>query len=149
MSLLSGINHAALVTGDLPRLVAFYTEVFEAEILFEEDGPELRHAMLRVGDGVLHPVERRGSPHGAGSPSMLQRGHLDHLGLTVASREAFDLIRSRLLARGATDGAVTSIGPQMSFWFADPDGMRAEVCCITAPELRGFHGPEPVPQRSP
>ena len=58
MTLLSGINHAALLTRDLARTVEFYTEGFGAEVVFEEDGPELRHAILRIGEHtMLHPVQ--------------------------------------------------------------------------------------------
>jgi catechol 2,3-dioxygenase-like lactoylglutathione lyase family enzyme len=33
MTLLSGINHAALITHDLDRVVEFYTSVFGAEVV--------------------------------------------------------------------------------------------------------------------
>lgn len=144
MSLLSGINHAAFITKDLARFVEFYTAMFDAELIFEESTPELRHAMLRVGEAVLHPAELPSSPHARGVGAMFQRGHLDHLGLTVRSRVAFDEIRRRLVARGASTGAVSDLGPQQSFWFEDPDGMHAEVCWVSDPALRGFHAPEPV-----
>lgn len=144
MSLLNGFNHAALVTQDLDRLVAFYTEVFDAEVVFQESTPEMRHAILRVADStMLHPVEVAGNPHGAGLSAMLGRGHLDHLGLCAASREAFDEIRRRLVQRGASDGEISDLGPQLNLWFADPDGMRAEVCWIRDPGLRSFHAPQP------
>ena len=35
--LLKGLNHVAILTNDTARLVAFYQEVFEAEVL--RDGP--------------------------------------------------------------------------------------------------------------
>lgn len=75
---------------------------------------------------------------------MLQRGHLDHLGLDAPSREAFDEICSRLRARGATDGAVFDLGPQIAVWFTDPDGMEIEVCWNLDPSLHGFHAPQPI-----
>jgi catechol 2,3-dioxygenase-like lactoylglutathione lyase family enzyme len=145
MSLLAGINHAAFVTNDLRRFVEFYTAMFDAEVIFEQATPELCHAMLRVGDSVLHPAELPASPHARASAAMFQRGHVDHLGLTVRSRQAFEEVRRRLVARGASTGAVSDLGPQQSFWFEDPDGMHAEVCWISDPALSGFHAPEPVP----
>jgi catechol 2,3-dioxygenase-like lactoylglutathione lyase family enzyme len=145
MSLLAGINHAALVTNDLDGLVAFYTEVFGVEVIFQESSPALRHAMLQVGVGaVLHPVELRDHAHARGIPETFQRGHLDHLGLNVTSRTAFLEARSRLIARGATDGTISDLGPQWSLWFTDPDGMKAELIWIHDPALRGFHGPTPL-----
>jgi len=145
MSLLAGFNHAALVTNDLDRLVEFYTEVFGVEVIFEEASPELRHAMLKVGEGaVLHPVELRGHAHATGVPGTFQRGHLDHLGLNVATQGAFLEARRRLIDRAATDGAISDLGPQWSLWFTDPDGMKAELIWIHDPALQGFHAPTPL-----
>lgn len=142
MKLLTGINHVAIMTEDVDRFVAFYTEVFEAEVVFVETGPEFRHAILDVGGGgVLHPVEIEGGPHGRGSAAMTDRGHLDHLALDVPSREVFDQVRSRLVDRGASDGAVSDLGPKLSFWFVDPDGMHVDW--VRDPSLQGFHAPRP------
>jgi catechol 2,3-dioxygenase-like lactoylglutathione lyase family enzyme len=145
MTLLSGINHAAVLTDDLERFVAFYTGVFDAEVIFEEDTPAFRHAMLRVGEvGVLHAVAQPGNPDGRGRPTMLGRGHLDHLGLHVADEASFEEVRDRLRRAGATDGQVYDLGPQVSLWFTDPDGMAGEVCWDCDRTLRGFHEPVPV-----
>jgi len=42
MSLLDGINHAAVLTADLSRFVEFYSNVFGAQLVFEETTAELR-----------------------------------------------------------------------------------------------------------
>ena len=145
MTLLAGIQHAAIVTNDLDRWIAFYTDVFGAEVVFEEAIPGLRHAILRVGEGiVLHPAELRDNPHGEGRAEMFGRGHLDHLGLSVGSREAFLEVRRRLVAAGASDGEVSDLGPQWCLWFRDPDGMRAEVCWTRDRSLAGYHAPQPL-----
>jgi catechol 2,3-dioxygenase-like lactoylglutathione lyase family enzyme len=145
MPLLTGINHVAIVTEDLDRFVAFYTRVLEARVVFEETTPQFRHAILAVGGrSVLHPVQTPANPHGRASASMLDRGHLDHLALDVPSREAFDEVRARLVDQVASDGAVTDLGPKLSFWFVDPDGMHIEVDWVRDPSLRGFHAPQPV-----
>ena len=54
-------------------------------------------------------------------------GRLDHIGLQAASKEAFDEIRRRLIACGATDGFVTDFGMALSLFFVDPDGLEGEV----------------------
>ena len=105
MSLVNGINHIAVLTSDLDRFIAFYGEVFDMPLLFEETTPAFRHAILRAGPSSwLHPAAVSGSPHAVALPSMFERGHLDHLALSAASAEAFQVIRGRLLARGATTG---------------------------------------------
>ncbi|HKU38335.1 MAG TPA: VOC family protein [Polyangiales bacterium] len=145
MTLLSGIHHAAVMTKDLDRFVAFYSDVFGAEVVFRESVPGLRHAILRIGSGiVLHPAEVPGSPDGEGRAEMFARGHLDHLGLNAGSREALLELRLRLMAAGATDGEISDLGPQWCLWFRDPDGMRAEVCWTRDPTLRGYHAPQPL-----
>lgn len=145
MSLVAGVNHVAVLTDDLDRFVGFYTGVFDLEVVFTESTPAFRHAILRAGpDSWLHPVEVTGNPHGAALPTMFERGHLDHLSLTAASPESFDVLRGRLVARGACDGSVDDLGPFHSVWFEDPDGMRGELTLILDPTLGGIHEPRPL-----
>ncbi|MGE0296826.1 VOC family protein [Pseudonocardia sp.] len=145
MALTTGINHVAIMTADLDRFVDFYREVFEAELLFQEANPAFRHAVLAVGGcGILHPVEVAGNAHGKGSPAMTDRGHLDHLALDTPSRATFDELRGRLEERGCTDGVVSDLGPKLSFWFVDPDGMHVEVDWVHDHSLAGLHAPQPV-----
>lgn len=148
MQLTRGVNHIAVVTDDLQRFVEFYTTVFDLDVVFSETTPAFRHAILRTGpDSWLHPAEVSGGAHGAGSPAMFQRGHLDHLALTADSPDAFEVLRSRLVQRGATDGRVEDLGAFHSLWFADPDGMRVELTLIVDPMLEGIHAPEPLDAR--
>ena len=145
MTLVSGVNHVAVLTDDLDRFVAFYTSVFEVELVFQEATPAFRHAILRTGESSwLHPAEVVGSPHGRARPEMFGRGHLDHVALGAGSPEAFEELRARLVARGASDGQVEDVGPFHTLWFEDPDGMRGELTVIVDPELRGIHAPVPL-----
>jgi catechol 2,3-dioxygenase-like lactoylglutathione lyase family enzyme len=145
MSLLTGINHVAVMTDDLDRFVDFYTDVFGLEVVFEEATPAFRHAILRTGpDSWLHPAEVVGNAHGTALPAMFDRGHLDHLALTAASSESFAELRKRLVERGADPGEVEDLGAFHALWFEDPDGMRVEVTVIVDPELRGIHAPQPL-----
>lgn len=146
MQLLSGVNHIAVVTADLDRFVEFYTEVFGMEVIFSEDAPAFRHAILRAGpDSWLHPAEVvGGSPHAAASPAMFERGHLDHLALTASSPECFAELRDRLIARGACRPAVDDLGAFHSLWFEDPDGMCGELVLIVDATLQGIHEPRPL-----
>jgi catechol 2,3-dioxygenase-like lactoylglutathione lyase family enzyme len=145
MTLVQGLNHIAILTGDLDRFIAFYTEVFELEPVFREDTPAFRHAILRTGpNSWLHPAEVTGSQHGAGSSVMFDRGHLDHVALTATSSEAFYESRRRLISRGATDGQVEDLGSFHALWFTDPDGMRIELTVIIDPQLASIHAPRPL-----
>jgi len=149
MHLVTGINHVAVLTEDLDRFVNFYREVFELDLVFEETTPAFRHAILRIGpDSWLHPAEVAGSPDATASAAQFARGHLDHLGLTAPSAEAFAAVRSRLLARGASDGAVDDLGAFHSLWFVDPDGLQVELVVVVDASLGDIHAPRPL-ERAP
>ncbi len=111
MSLISGINHVAILTRDLDRFIEFYTYAFGVEPIFCESTPHFRHAILRAGTGSwLHPVEIPGNAHGAAVPEMFARGHLDHLALSAATAVDFEQIRRRLIDAGASDGTIEDAG---------------------------------------
>lgn len=145
MRLLKGVNHVAVLTADLDRFVEFYTRVFDVEVVFSEETPGLRHAILRTGpDSWLHPAEIVDSAHANGAGAMFSRGHIDHLALTAASQQTFAELRERLIACGASAGVVEDLGPFRALWFKDPDGMQAELTVIVDHTLTGVHGPRPL-----
>lgn len=144
MSVVTGLNHVAIMTSDLERFISFYTTAFGFEVVFRESVPGMRHAVLRIGaQSWLHPVEVPGNRHTDGEAAMFQRGHLDHLALTAASSDAFEQTRQHLMAVGASDGAVDDLGAYHALWFSDPDGMRGELVLIVDPALGGIHAPRP------
>jgi catechol 2,3-dioxygenase-like lactoylglutathione lyase family enzyme len=125
--LVAGINHVATLTADLDRLERFYAIVFGAAVVrrWEVDPP---HSMIRLGPStVLHAFEQPGGVL-AESPPMFSRGRLDHLGINAASRAAFERLRERLVAAGASNGVVTTFPLLSSVRFTDPDGMELEIC---------------------
>lgn len=125
--MLAGFNHVALITEDMDRFIAFYTEVFEAKVHFDLDEGELRHAMLDIGGGAaLHPFTVPGRD-GRGSSEMFGRGHLDHFALNCPDEETFERVRRRLVEHGACDGTVTDWGAIKTCTFRDPDGMELEI----------------------
>ena len=64
--------------------------------------------------------------------------------LAAAGPAEFAAIRDRLVARGASDGAVDDLGAFQSVWFTDPDGMQGEVVLIVDAALEGIHAPRRV-----
>jgi catechol 2,3-dioxygenase-like lactoylglutathione lyase family enzyme len=145
MKLVDGLNHVAILTADLDRFVGFYTSIFEMQVVFEEETPAFRHAILKAGEGAwIHPAEVQGNVHADALPEMFARGHIDHLALRAPTRDAFTEIRARLMAADATTGTVEDLGAMHSLWFRDPDGMRGEVCLVVDAALRSFHAPEPL-----
>lgn len=129
MPLAAGCSHIAMHTQDLDELIAFYEQVFDAEVTVDmQEGP-VRHALIDLGGGFcLHPFQNaESSSHAAGSSAMFDRGHLDHIAIGVADGETFQLLRTRLVDAGASDGTITDFGTVRCVWFEDPDGMGAEI----------------------
>jgi catechol 2,3-dioxygenase-like lactoylglutathione lyase family enzyme len=137
--LLKGLNHVAVLTNDTARLVDFYQEVFEAEVLRGgsefPDGTGPRLTIIKIGDwSELNVFQIEGNTQADHQTPMFGRGRLDHLALQAASLEAFEAIRDRLMARGAADDFVTDFGFMLSLFFRDPDGLECEVC-VENPDL--------------
>lgn len=145
--LLKGLNHVAVITNDTARLAAFYSEVFDAEVVRDgaefPDGSGPRLSIIKIGEwSELNVFEIEGNTEADRQTPMFGRGRLDHLALQAASIDAFDAIRERLMARGAADDFVTDFGPMLSIFFRDPDGLECEVCVENPDLVAGvFHPP--------
>lgn len=145
--LLNGFNHVAVLTNDTDRLHTFYREVFEAETGEMPDmPPHMRLTFIHLGaTAELNVFEIEGNTEADRQEPDFERGRLDHFGLEAASREAFDEIRDRLMARGATDGFVTDFGPAYSVFFRDPDGLAGEVLWTNPDAAPGVLHPPGTP----
>ena len=144
--LTAGFNHVAVLTADTERFVAFYQDVFDAEVLGTLDAGDGRLTFVKVGpDSEFNVFEVPGSPEPARQTPMFGRGRLDHLALQAQSLEAFDKIRDRLIERGAADEFVTDFGPVLSMFFTDPDGLEGEVCVNNPDAVPGVFNPPGTP----
>jgi catechol 2,3-dioxygenase-like lactoylglutathione lyase family enzyme len=147
--LLNGVNHVAVLTNDTDRLVAFYRDVFEAEVegtVQEAEG--VRLTFVRIGEHAeLNVFEVDGNREADRQTPMFGRGRLDHIGLQAASLEAFEEVRRRLIARAAADDFVTDFGPILSVFFRDPDGLEGEVCVTNPDAVPGVSNPPGTPAR--
>ncbi len=144
--LLSGLNHVAVLTGDTERFLEFYASVFGAthEVLQEREGFKL--TLVWVGPtSELNVFELADNSEHERQVPMFGRGRLDHLALEAASLDAFEEIRDRLVARGATDGFVTDFGHILSLFFRDPDGLESEVCVQNPDAQEGVRNPPGTP----
>ena len=133
MPISTGFNHVATLTTDMNRTVHFYEDALGAEVRGEvlprDDHPWMK--VVDIGGGAALNIfevaaeeiigERRRQGH---------RGAVDHFAFAVESRASLDKVRERLSAAGAQEvGEVQQLGPTLSVFFRDPDGMELEVCC--------------------
>ncbi len=147
--LLAGINHVAVLTADTDRLTAFYGDVFGATVDWDDrPGDGFRVTLLKVGPTAeLNVFEISGNEEAQKQVPMFGRGRLDHLALEASSLDAFDTIRERLMACGASDGFVTDFGHVYSVFYRDPDGLEGEVCVPNPDAEPGRHNPPGTPAR--
>ena len=129
--LLDGVNHIAWISKDAERLKAFYARVFDADVgptRAHGDKPGETMTVIRIGPHTeLNIVTIDGNTEPDRQTPMWGRGRIDHFGLHAATPEAFDTIRQRLIATGASDGTVNDFGSVYSMFFRDPDGLEGEV----------------------
>jgi catechol 2,3-dioxygenase-like lactoylglutathione lyase family enzyme len=133
MPITTGFNHIATLTSDMDRTIRFYETAFDAKVLFEiersEDHPWMK--VVDIGGGAALNIfeasaeeiigERRRPGH---------RGAVDHFAFSVESRPTLERIKERLAEAGAQEvGEIQQLGPELSLFFRDPDGMELEVCC--------------------
>lgn len=130
-----GFNHVATLTGDLDRYLAFYGEIFGAEVIriMDAEGDHPRMAVVDMGgDCVLNVFEVPAGSIVGDRTQMGGRGPIDHYALAVDSEEQLLEIRDRLVAVGASPREVTQFGPSLrSVFFRDPDGAELEVAYLT------------------
>lgn len=145
--LLNGVNHVAILTNDAPGLHAFYHEVFDATVSRDaEEAPGVRLSFIDIGPHTeLNVFQVDGNVEAQRQTPMFGRGRIDHLGLQAASLDAFEEIRRRLIARGASDEFVTDFGPVLSLFFRDPDGLEGEVCVANPDAKPGVFNPPGTP----
>jgi catechol 2,3-dioxygenase-like lactoylglutathione lyase family enzyme len=132
MPISAGFNHVATLTPNMDRLVAFYRDVFDAEVTFEmastPDHP--RMTILDLGGGAaLNVFEAAPSDIIGEQRKQGGRGAIDHYGIAVDSLATLEQVKERLLAAGADIGDIQRLGGEWSLFFRDIDGMELEVCC--------------------
>jgi catechol 2,3-dioxygenase-like lactoylglutathione lyase family enzyme len=127
----SGFNHVATMTADLDGYLAFYREIFGAEVvtIMEAEGDHPRMAIVNMGgDSALNVFEVPADSIVGDRGQMGGRGPIDHYAFAVESEEALMDVRDRLVAVGASPGEVTHFGSALlSVFFRDPDGAELEV----------------------
>jgi len=132
MAITTGFNHVATLTADLDRFVAWYGDVFGAEVTFsmEAEGDHPRMMIVDLGGGAALNVFEVPEETILGERRRLGgRGAIDHFGIAVPDRATLEQVQARLEAAGADIGEIQNLGGDTwSLFFRDVDGMELEVC---------------------
>jgi catechol 2,3-dioxygenase-like lactoylglutathione lyase family enzyme len=153
-----GINHLALITGDMDATVRFYHGVLGARLVATIGTAEFRHYFFEIGPGQTvaffeyadAPPASFAKPAGVPDPRAVQ---FDHLSLDLADEAALESLRARLEAFGCEVTDVIDHGFVRSIYFTDPNGIALEASWWVKDATRVsdygdatlFSDPDPVP----
>lgn len=141
-----GIHHIAVMTGDMKRQIAFFSDVLGARLvaIFDMHGvPGGIHAFLRLADDCSFslvqlpgtssiPVEL-GRTHAGSGAGDSAPGTMQHLALRVSSRDALLAMRDRIRSRGVNVFGPIDHGMCQSIYFAGPEHLSLECAWSDAP----------------
>lgn len=147
-----GINHLALVTGDMDKTVRFYRDVMGMPLVATVGNRAFRHYFFDMGQGNTiaffeWPGITTGPAKDSGVPAHDGR-HFDHLSFCVESLEALHDLQERLRAHGVDVTRVVDHNFIQSIYFDDPNGISLEasywVVDVTQSPVWGDANPVPA-----
>lgn len=135
-----GIHHIAIMTGDMKRQIAFFSDVLGCRLvaLFDMHGvPGGIHAFLHLADDCSFslvqlpgtaeiPVEI-GKTHAGSGAGNAAPGTMQHLAFKVSSRDDLLAMRDRIRSRGVNVIGPINHGMCQSIYFAGPEQLALEV----------------------
>ncbi len=119
------ITHVALTVRDLEASVPWYTALFGAPPVLDEDTGPFRHAVWLVGSQTLVGLHQFPDPADTGAFNERRVG-LDHLAFACASRDELVAWQSRLEELGIAHGGVVDAPYGSGLSFRDPDNIALE-----------------------
>lgn len=127
-----GVNHLALITGDMDATVRFYHGVLGARLVATIGTPDFRHYFFEIGKGnTVAFFEYAGirpaafaKPAGVPDPRAIQ---FDHLSLDLEDEAALEALQARLKEHDCEVTDVIDHGVMRSVYFTDPNGIALEA----------------------
>jgi glyoxylase I family protein len=118
------IAHVALTVRDLQVSVPWYTELFEAAPVLDEDTGPFRHVVWLLG-GTLFGLHQFPDTDTATSFTERRAG-LDHVAFACADRSELERWQQRLDELGVNHGGIKDAGYGSGLSFRDPDQLPLE-----------------------
>lgn len=138
----TGIHHIAVMTGDMKKQIAFFSDVLGAPLvaIFDMHGvPGGIHAFLRLDDGCYFSLVQLpqtaetpvtiGVTHAGTGAGNSAPGTMQHLAFHVADEERLLAMRDRIRSRGVNAIGPLDHGMCKSIYFAGPEQLTLEVAC--------------------
>ncbi|HVE25075.1 MAG TPA: VOC family protein [Sporichthya sp.] len=118
------ITHVALTVRDLSISVPWYTRLFEAEPVLDEDTGPFRHVVWMVGETLVGLHQFPGETDA--TPFDERRVGLDHLAFGCADRSQLELRQKHLDDLGIPHGGIIDAPYGSGLSFRDPDNLPLE-----------------------
>lgn len=146
----SGINHLAMVTGDMDKTVRFYRDTLGCKLIATIGTDRFKHYFFSIGKHNTiaffeWPGIEPGVPEkGAGTPAPGRQ--FDHLSFNVDSYDELIALQRRLRERGVEVTRIVDHHFIHSIYFDDPNGIALEASVwLMDPETEvSYNDPDPV-----
>lgn len=138
----TGIHHIAVMTGDMKKQIAFFSDVLGAPLvaIFDMHGvPDGIHAFLKLNDGCYFSLVQLpdtaatpitiGLTHAGNGAGNSAGGTMQHLAFHVADQAALLAMRDRIRSKGVNVIGPLDHGMCQSIYFAGPEQLTLEVAC--------------------
>ena len=130
MSTFPSIAHVAVTVRDLEVSVPWYTALFEAPPVLDEDTGPFRHVVWMLGRTLLGLHQFPDTD--TATPFSERRVGLDHVAFACTDRAELERWVTRLDALGIKHGAVNDAGYGSALSFRDPDELPLEFFALPA-----------------
>ena len=125
------LHHVAITVTDIEKSAAWYTDLFGfAELIRDNHSEGGGHAVVLGKEDWSMFVVLNHHPGNSGEGFDPTRTGLDHVGFTVADRDAVVEWEQRLVEKGVTHSAITDHDWGSSLNFRDPDDMQLQIICF-------------------
>jgi glyoxylase I family protein len=119
------VTHVAVTVSDLDVSVPWYTRLFGADAVLDEDTGPFRHVVFAIGGGQLFGLHQFPDGEWAGEFNPRRAG-LDHVAFACADRAGLQHWVDRLAALGIKHGGIVDAHYGSGLSFKDPDGIALE-----------------------
>jgi glyoxylase I family protein len=120
-----GITHVAVTVSDLELSVPWYSHLFAADPVLDEDTGPFRHVVFAIDGGQLFALHS--FPDGEWSSEFSPRRQgLDHVSFACPDRAELARWQDRLDELGIKHGAIVDAHYGSGLSFKDPDGIALE-----------------------